>query len=34
VIIGGRNSGQVVAGSVDTNVDEFERAVAIRYAKR
>jgi hypothetical protein len=34
VIIGGRNSGQVVTGSVDTNVDEFERAVAIRYAKR
>ena len=34
VIIGGRGSGQVVTGSVDTDVDEFERAVAIRYAKR
>ena len=34
VIIGGRNSGQVVTGSVDTNVDEFERAVAIVYKGR
>ena len=34
VIIGGRNSGQVVTGSVDTNVDEFERAVAIVYKSR
>jgi len=31
VIIGGRNDGQVVVGNVETNVDEFERAVAIRY---
>jgi hypothetical protein len=34
VIIGGRNTGQVVTGSVDTNVDEFERAVAIVYKPR
>jgi hypothetical protein len=33
VIIGGRNTGQVVTGSVDTNVDEFERAVAIVYSR-
>ena len=34
VIIAGRDRGQVITGSVDTDVDEFERAVAIRYAKR
>ena len=34
VIIGGKNSGQVVTGSVDTDVDEFERAVAIVYKPR
>ena len=34
VIIGGRNSGQVITGNVDTEVDEFERAVAIRYSRR
>lgn len=34
VIVGGRNAGQVITGNVDTNVDEFERAVAIRYGKR
>ena len=31
VIIGGPSDGRVVVGNVETNVDEFERAVAIRY---
>ena len=30
VVIGGRRDGQVVVGNVQTEVDEFERAVAIR----
>jgi hypothetical protein len=34
VVIGGPRDGQVVVGNVDTNVDEFERAVAIRYSNR
>lgn len=34
VIVAGRNQGQVITGNVDTEVDEFERAVAIRYVKR
>ena len=34
VVIAGRGSGQVVTGSVDTDVDEFERAVAIVYKSR
>lgn len=31
VVIGGPRDGQVVVGNVQTEVDEFERAVAIRY---
>ena len=31
VIIGGSGDGQVVVGNVQTEVDDFERAVAIRY---
>ena len=34
VIIAGRDRGQVITGNVDTDVDEFERAVAIRYVRR
>jgi hypothetical protein len=34
VVVGGPHDGQVVVGNVDTNVDEFERAVAIRYRPR
>jgi len=34
VVIGGPHDGQVVVGSVDTRVDDFERAVAIRYRTR
>ena len=34
VIIAGPDRGQVITGNVDTNVDEFERAVAIRYSPR
>jgi hypothetical protein len=31
VVIGGPRDGQVIVGNVQTEVDEFERAVAIRY---
>ncbi len=31
VVIGGPRNGEVVVGNVQTEVDEFERAVAIRY---
>ena len=31
VIIGGPSDGHVIVGSVETEVDDFERAVAIRY---
>lgn len=31
VVIGGPRDGEVVVGNVRTQVDEFERAVAIRY---
>jgi hypothetical protein len=31
VIVGGPSNGQVIVGSVETEVDDFERAVAIRY---
>jgi len=34
VVIGGPRDGEVVVGNVQTNVDEFERAVAIRYQAR
>ena|SRR5215207_7973738 len=34
VVIGGPRAGEVVTGSVRTEVDEFERAVAIRYRPR
>jgi len=34
VVVGGPRAGEVVVGSVETNVDEFERAVAIRYKSR
>jgi hypothetical protein len=34
VVIGGPRDGEVVVGNVQTNVDEFERAVAIRYRSR
>lgn len=34
VVIGGPRDGQVVVGNVQTEVDEFERAVAIRYRPR
>ena len=34
VVIGGPRDGQVVVGNVQTDVDEFERAVAIRYRTR
>ena len=34
VIIGGPRAGDVVVGNVETNVDEFERAVAIVYRPR
>ena len=34
VVIGGPRDGEVVVGNVQTNVDEFERAVAIRYKAR
>ena len=34
VVIGGPRSGEVVVGNVQTDVDEFERAVAIRYRPR
>jgi hypothetical protein len=34
VVIGGPRDGQVVVGNVQTEVDEFERAVAIRYRAR
>ena len=32
VIIGGRNNGNVVVGNGKTEVDEFEKAVAIRWS--
>ncbi|MDF2771874.1 MAG: hypothetical protein K0S86_1368 [Geminicoccaceae bacterium] len=31
VIIGGPSDGHVIVGNVETEVDDFERAVAIRY---
>ena len=34
VVIGGPRDGEVIVGNVQTNVDEFERAVAIRYKPR
>ena len=34
VVIGGPRDGEVVFGTVQTEVDEFERAVAIRYRTR
>ena len=34
VIIGGSRSGEMIVGNVETNVDEFERAVAIVYRPR
>jgi hypothetical protein len=34
VVIGGPRAGEVVTGSVQTEVDEFERAVAIRSRPR
>ena len=34
VVIGGPRDGEVVVGNVQTDVDEFERAVAIRYRTR
>jgi hypothetical protein len=34
VVVGGPRSGEVIVGSVETEVDEFERAVAILYRAR
>ena len=34
VVIGGPRDGEVVFGTMQTDVDEFERAVAIRYRTR
>lgn len=34
VVIGGPRDGEVVVGNVQTDVDEFQRAVAIRYRSR
>lgn len=34
VIVGGPRSGDVIVGNVETDVDEFERAVAIVYRPR
>ena len=34
VVLTGPRAGEVVTGSVETNVDEFERAVAIRFKPR
>jgi hypothetical protein len=34
VVIGGPRDGEVIIGNVQTDVDEFERAVAIRYRPR
>jgi len=34
VVIGGPRDGEVVVGNVRTDVDDFERAVAIRYRTR
>jgi hypothetical protein len=34
VVIGGPRDGEVIVGNVQTNVDELERAVAIRYPRR
>ena len=34
VVVGGPRAGEVVVGSVETNVDEYERAVAIRFKSR
>ena len=34
VVIGGPRDGEVIVGNVQTNVDEFERAVAIRFRPR
>ena len=34
VVIGGPQDGSVVVGNVQTDVDDFERAVAIRYRSR
>jgi len=34
VVIGGPRSGEVIVGNVQTEFDDFERAVAIRYTPR
>jgi len=34
VVIGGPRNGEVIVGSVQTNVDEIQHAVAIRYTRR
>ena len=34
VVIGGPRNGDVIVGSVQTNVDEIQHAVAIRYTRR
>ena len=34
VVIGGPRDGEVIVGSVQTNVDEIQHAVAIRYTRR
>jgi len=34
VVIGGPRDGEVIVGSVQTNVDELQRAVALRYTRR
>ena len=34
VVIGGPRDGEVIVGNVQTDVDEFQRAVAIRYRPR
>ena len=34
VVIAGPRAGEVITGNVQTDVDEFERAVAIRYRPR
>lgn len=34
VVIGGPRDGEVIVGNVQTDVDEFQRAIAIRYRTR
>jgi len=34
LVIGGPRDGEVIVGSVQTNVDELQRAVALRYTRR